>query len=256
MKKPDAVTEISLEDFREKVWPLHCSEMIYCGPATARKLENCGIRTIGDVAQTDPAFLKRLLGVNGPALWQYAAGQDMSRVAHKDHVSPIKSVGHGITCVTDLVNEEEVFRVMLELAQDVGHRLSVHELTARGVQISIRANDLIGFQFRCRLPVRTQLPAEIAAAGFRLFQERYKWNNLVRAVCIRAIDLAPKALPEQLTVFDDAERRDRMERLQDAIEDVRTRYGKRALTYAALLKDLKMPDDGRDSVKMPGLMYS
>ncbi len=98
--------------------------------------------------------------------------------------------------------------------------------------------------------------AEIAAAGFRLFQERYKWNNLVRAVCIRAIDLAPKALPEQLTVFDDAERRAGMERLQDAIEDVRTRYGKRALTYAALLKDLKMPDDGRDSVKMPGMMYS
>ena len=47
-----------------------------------------------------------------------------------------------------------------------------------------------------------------------------------------------------------------MERLQDAIEDVRSRYGKRALTYATLLKDLKMPDDGRDSVKMPGLMYS
>ena len=256
MKKPDAITEITRENFREKVWPLHCSEMIYCGPATTRKLENYGYHTIGDVAHADPAFLKRLLGINGVALWQFAAGQDMSRVAHKDYVSPIKSVGHGITCVADLENEEEVFRVMLELAQDVGHRLRVHELTARGVQIYVRTNDLYGAQFQCKLPVRTQLPSEIAAAGFQLFQERYKWNNHVRAVCIRAIDLAPKALPDQLTLFDDAEKRAKMERLQDAIEDVRSRYGKRALTYATLLQDLKMPDDGRDSVKMPGLMYS
>lgn len=256
MKKPDAITEITRENFREKVWPLHCSEMIYCGPATTRKLENYGYHTIGDVAHADPAFLKRLLGINGVALWKFAVGQDMSRVAHKDYVSPIKSVGHGITCVADLENEEEVFRVMLELAQDVGHRLRVHELTARGVQIYVRTNDLYGAQFQCKLPVRTQLPSEIAAAGFKLFQERYKWNNHVRAVCIRAIDLAPKALPDQLTLFDDAEKRARMERLQDAIEDVRSRYGKRALTYATLLQDLKMPDDGRDSVKMPGLMYS
>ncbi len=256
MKKPDAITEITRENFRDKVWPLHCSEMIYCGPATTRKLENYGYHTIGDVAHADPVFLKRLLGINGVALWQFAAGQDMSRVAHKDYVSPLKSVGHGITCVADLENEEEVFRVMLELAQDVGHRLRVHELTARGVQIYVRTNDLYGAQFQCKLPVRTQLPSEIAAAGFQLFQERYKWNNHVRAVCIRAIDLAPKALPDQLTLFDDAERRAKMERLQDAIEDVRSRYGKRALTYATLMKDLKMPDDGRDTVKMPGLMYS
>ena len=44
-------------------------------------------------------------------------------------------------------------------------------------------------------------------------------------------------------------------RLEDAIEELRDRYGKRAITYATLMGDLKMPDDGRHSVKMPGLMY-
>ena len=144
MKKPDAITQITSDNFKEKVWPLSCSEMIYCGPATTRKLDRYGIHTIGDVARTDPAFLKNLLGVNGTALWQYAAGLDRSRVMHKDYVSPVKSVGHGITCITDLVNEDEVFRVMLELAQDVGHRLRVNELSAGGVQIWIRGNDLGG----------------------------------------------------------------------------------------------------------------
>ena len=256
MKKPDAITEITSANYKEKVWPLACSEMIYCGPATTRKLDRYGIHTIGDVACTDPAFLKGLLGVNGLALWQYAAGKDQSRVMPQGYVAPVKTIGHGITCVTDLYNEEEVFRVMLELAQDVGHRLRVHELSAGGVQVWIRGNDLGGCQFQCRLPVKTQLPAEIAEAGFRLFRERYSWETPVRAVCIRATGLLPQTVPDQFSFFDDPLRRVKKEKTQDAVEDIRSRFGKRAITYATLLTDLKMPDDGRDKVKMPGLMYS
>ncbi len=256
LKKPDAVTEITPENFRDKVWPLDASEMIYVGRATEAKLAKYGIHTIGQVAATPPELLRSWFGVNGLALWRYANGTDQSRVMHKDFVSPVKSVGHGITCTADLENEEEVFKVMLELSQDVGHRLRVHGLTARGVQLWIRANDLSGMQCQCKLPFRTQLPSELTAAGFKLFQERYHWTQKVRAVCIRAIDLVPKSEEEQLSIFADNEKRDRRERLEDTIENLRSRFGKSAITYACLLGDLKMPGDGRDKVKMPGLMYS
>ena len=256
LKKPDAVTEITPENFRDKVWPLDASEMIYVGRATEAKLAKYGIHTIGQVAATPPELLRSWFGVNGLALWRYANGTDQSRVMHKDFVSPVKSVGHGITCTADLENEEEVFKVMLELSQDVGHRLRVHGLTARGVQLWIRANDLSGMQCQCKLPFRTQLPSELTAAGFKLFQERYHWAQKVRAVCIRAIDLVPKNEDEQLSIFLDNEKRDRRERLEDTIENLRSRFGKSAITYACLLGDLKMPGDGRDKVKMPGLMYS
>lgn len=255
LKKPDAITQIQRSDFQEKIWPLNCSEMIYCGRATTAKLAKYGIHTIGEVAATDPAFLKRLLGVNGVALWNYANGTDTSRVMHKDFVSPVKSIGHGITCVADLEDEEEVHRVILALSQDIGHRLRVHELSARGVQIFVRGNDLLGSQFQCKLPFTTQLPSEIASAAFRVFQERYRWGSKVRAVTVRAIDLVPQNSPNQLSIFVDAEKLDRRERLQDAIEDLRGRFGKHSITYATLLGDLKMPDDGRHQVKMPGLMY-
>ncbi len=256
MKKPDAVTVISEADFREKVWPLAASELIYVGRATEAKLARYGVHTIGELAATPPEFLRAWFGVNGTALWRFANGYDRSRVMHRDFVSPVKSVGHGITCSADLENEKEVFRVMLELSQDVGHRLRVHGLAARGVQIWIRGNDLSGMQFQCKLPVRTQLPNEIAAAGFRLFRERYRWAQKVRAVCIRAIDLVPKSGEEQLSLFIDQEKRDRRERLEDTVEELRGRFGKGAVTYAVLLGDLKMPTDGREKVRMPGLMYS
>ena len=255
MKKPDAITEISRTDFKEKVWPLAASELIYVGRSTEKKLANYGVHTIGDLAAIPPDILRGWFGINGLKLWAYANGTDKSRVMHKEFVSPMKSIGHGITCTADLENEEEVQRVLLELSQDVGHRLRVHNLSAQGVQVYVRGNDLLCSQYQCKLPFRTQLPSEIAAAGFRLFQDRYRWGTKVRSVCIRAIDLVPKSEAEQLNMFVDTARLDRRERLEDAIESLRDRFGKRAITYATLLGDLKMPDDGRHSVKMPGLMY-
>ena len=255
MKKPDAITEISSDAFREKVWPLPCSDMIYCGPATTAKLARYGVRSIGNVAACDPVFLKGLLGVNGLGLWSYANGRDNSRVMHKDFVSPIKSVGHGITCVSDLENEEEVWKVIFALSQDIGHRLRLHNLATRTVQVHVRGNDLFGSQYQCKLPLKTQLPSEIAAAAFRSFKERYSWNTKVRAVTVRAIELSPKDSAEQLTLFDNVQHRMTMEKVQDAVEEIRGRFGKSAITYACLMGDLKMPTDGRDKVKMPGLMY-
>ena len=155
MKKPDAVTQITKDDFREKVWPLAASEMIYVGRATEAKLARYGVKTIGELAAIPPETLQHWFGVNGLKLWAYANGTDNSRVMHKDFVSPVKSIGHGITCTADLENEEEVHRVLLELAQDVGHRLRVHELCAQGVQVSVRGNDLLGAQFQCKLPFRS-----------------------------------------------------------------------------------------------------
>ena len=255
MKKPDAITQIRREDFMEKVWPLDASEMIYCGRATTAKLAKYGIRTIGQLAATDPALLKSWFGVNGLALWRYANGTDTSRVSHKDFVSPVKSVGHGITCTADLENEDEVHKVILALSQDIGHRLRVHELSARGVQLYVRGNDLLGAQFQCKLPFTTQLPSEIAASAYQVFRQKYSWGSKVRAVTVRAIDLVPQSTPQQMSIFIDGGRVDKKERLQDAIEQLRERFGKHAITYGALLGDLKMPDDGRHQVKMPSPMY-
>lgn len=256
LKKPDAVTEITQHNFKEKVWPLDASELIYVGRATEKKLARYGIHTVGELATVPPDILKQWFGIRGIDLWRYANGTDNSRVMHKDFVSPVKSIGHGITCTADLESNDEVFRVMLELAQDVGHRLRIHNLEAQGVQVYVRGNDLLGAQFQCKLPFRTQLPSEIAAAGFNLFASRYKWGVNVRAVCIRAINLCSKYDPDQLNCFIDTARRDKRIQLEDTVEELRSRFGKQSITYATLLHNLKMPDDGRDAVKMPGIMYS
>ena len=255
MKKPDGLTVISREDFREKVWPLEAGELIYVGRATAAKLAVYGVHTIGELAGTDPALLQRWFGVNGLKLWHYANGTDGSRVMRRDFVSPVKSLGHGITCSADLYNNEEVCRVLLELAQDIGHRLRTHELTARGVQVWVRGNDLGGQQYQTRFELPTRSPKRIADAAGELFCRRYEWKTPVRAVTVRATDLLPQATPMQDSLFWDAEALERRDRLETSVEEIRRRFGKKAIRNASLLFDLKMPDDGRDEVVMPGLMY-
>jgi DNA polymerase-4 len=255
MKKPDAITAISADDFKEKIWPLPASDLLYVGRATTKKFAGYGIHTIGDIANQSQDFLKRLLGVNGLALWSYANGLDTSRVMPGDYESPVKSIGHGITCNADLDNNEEVWKVMLELSQDIGHRLRLHSLAARGVQITIRDNDLFFKQYQAPLETQTQSPMEIARKARKLFEANYHWHNKVRAVTVRAINLVPDDTPYQLSLFDDAGKRERLEKLDAAIEDIRSRYGKRAVFSACLMGNLKMPSDGRESVLMPGIMY-
>lgn len=254
MKKPDAITEIRKAEFKEKIWPLPASDLLFVGRATTAKLEQYGITTIGCIANADPQFLKRLLGVNGLGLWRSAAGLDDTPVMHKDFVSPIKSVGHGITCTADLENEDEVWKVMLELSQDIGHRLRIHKLKASGVQISIRSNDLGFRQYQASLTLATQSPSVIAHKAIQIFRDNYRWIMPVRAVTVRAIKLRPKNEPEQIDLFTDMRQLERLDRLDDCIEDIRRRFGKRAVFQACLLGDLKMPFDNREKVVMPGVM--
>lgn len=254
MKKPDAVTEIPEDSFQEKVWPLPASDLLFVGRATAAKFNKYGIHTIGDIAATDPEFLRRLLGVNGLQLWKYAAGKDDTPVMHKDFVSPIKSVGHGITCTADLENEDEVWKVMLELSQDIGHRLRIHKLKASGIQISVRSNDLGFRQYQAPLSLSTQSPSVIAHKAIQIFHDNYRWTMPVRAVTVRAINLRPKDDPEQINLFTDMRRVEKAERLDDCVEEIRRRFGKRAVFQACLLGDLKMPIDNRHLVQMPGVM--
>ena len=255
LKKPDAVTVIGESDFKEKIWPLPASELIYVGRATTRKLATYGIKTIGDIACATPEFLKRLLGVVGVGLWTYASGNDQSRVMQEDFEVPIKSIGHGITCTEDLTESEQAWKVMLQLSQEIGHKLRQNDFLARGVMLSIRDNALSWKQYQAQLEVPSQSPMELARKGRYLFDKNYDWHLPVRSLTIRAINLIPKSQPLQLNLYDDPVRRQKREKVEDAIEDIRARFGDHAIYSACLMGDIKMPGPGVHEVNLPGIMF-
>lgn len=101
-RKPNAMTVITKKNFKKIVWPLKCSDMIMVGPATTRKLNQYGIYTLGDLANSNEAFLKNILGKNGILLRSMQRGEDMSPVRHKDIERDIKSIGNATTTIRDL----------------------------------------------------------------------------------------------------------------------------------------------------------
>lgn len=252
LKKPDGTTVIGA-DFRRTIWPLPAQELLYVGPATARKLASHGIFTIGQIAQAQPEFLRRLLGVNGLSLHAAANGRDGARVMPDGYDAPVQSVGHGVTCRSDLTDPDEMFRILLELAQDVGRRLRSYHLRARGVQLGVRDSYLSTRQFQRRLEVATADAQEIARCGRALLRQ---WRGgAVRALTITAIDLCEESAARQLTLFDDDDRRVRRERLNRTMDELQSRFGCRALYPSSLLLNEKMPHDGHHEIRLPGQMY-
>lgn len=255
MKKPDAVTLITQESFQDQVWPLPVSDLLYVGQATTEKLRRYGITTIGDLAKSDMNSIARLLGKNGLSIWRYANGLDLSRVMPCDFTPPVKSIGHGITCTSDLLNPEEVYHVLLELSQEVGHKLRQQGLAAGGVKIAVRDSTLCCREYQCRLQFPTQSYTEISKAGYTLFQKRHSWSADIRSLTISAINLVPGDTPIQLDLWTNFERHEKRLKLEETVDDIRRRFGLQSINFAALSSGLKLPTSREVEYKMPSIMY-
>ena len=254
MKKPDAVTCIDRETFREKIWTLPAAEMLGIGKATNKKLAVFGIRTIGQVAQAPDDFWRLYFGKNGMALKRYANGEDNSAVAQvvpSNITSPVKSVSHGVTTIKDLENSAEVWCVMLELVQGFGTSLREHKKKARGIAISIRNNEFFTKEWQCRLPHPTQSPTTLAQTAFALFERSYDWRLPIRSVTVRVIGLEDEDVPFQYDFFNDATIINKRERLDLAIESIRSRFGNNAIRNAVLCGDIKMSGERNTEMIVP-----
>lgn len=240
MKKPDAVTEITPENYRETAWALPVSDLLYVGKATARKLSVIGIATIGDLARCDEGKLIRELGKWGKLLHDYAAGEDRSPVALSGAEREIKSIGNSLTCYRDLTTDEDVHRLFLLLSDSVAARLSESKLGRAGtVKITVTDSELnrCGKQGKPSRPTRSA--SAIADCAMQLFRTLYPWEHPVRALGVSVCDFTGA---EQLTLFGEAEEEERDDRLEAAVRKVREKYGNRALQRAEILGDKRLAE--------------
>jgi len=116
-------------------------------------------------------------------------------------------------------------------------------------------NDLAYRQYQAPLFAATQSPLEIAQLAQKLFTSSYDWHTHVRAITVRAINLIPTSEPMQLSLFADQEQREKQQRLDDAVEEIRRRFGKNAIHPAALMGDLKIPGTSAHDLILPGAVF-
>ena len=251
-KKPDAITTMNKDEYRDKAWPLPVSDLLYVGSATNNKLRSMGIRTIGDLARTEETLLVRKLGKMGSILWAFANGYDESPVKLENTSAPIKSVGNSTTTPKDMETDEDVKIVLYILAESVAARLRENGFRCRTVEISIRDKDLFHFSKQVKLQNASNITREIAEAGYKLYKESYRlpadekelknsrpefYQKPLRSIGIRGTDLVTDYFWEQLDMFMDPKEREKQMKVDAAVDNIRKRFGFYSIQRGLMYQD-------------------
>lgn len=238
-KKPDAVTVITEENYRDIVWKLPCRDLLMVGPATSRKLDYFGIKTIGDLAGADMSFIKSILGKNGVMLKRNAMGLDASPVRHMDLERDIKSIGNSTTTPRDLVNDEDVKIILSVLSDSVARRMRKHDLKGTTLSISVRNRRLESFTRQCRMPAPTNVTYEITMAAFRLFKENYTWDEPIRSIGVSMTDFDFDTAV-QFDLSGSVEKRERREKLDRTVDRLKNKFGNYCIQSGTALLDTNL----------------
>lgn len=222
-KKPDAVTVFGREQMESVIWKLPAQALLFVGPHTEKTLEKFGIHTIGDIARMELPAMRRMLGKTGEALWTYANGLDHSPVAAAGAGEPPKTIGNSTTLPHDVTSEEEVRRVLLELAESVASRLRRQGMKAGEVQLTVKNGEFQEYQRQCRLEPAVCDARSLYKAALELYRrEDRRWA--VRLLGLRAGKLV-EAGAAQMSFFANTRDLEREERLETAVDALRERFG-------------------------------
>ena len=240
-KKPNATTVISRENFKELLWSMPVSEMFFVGRATASKLSNFGIHTIGDLAHADQMLLSNTFGVHGLNIYKYANGLDNDPVKAYDNREDIKSVGHGMTFRRNLRGADDIGLALTELTDKVSTRLRRHEKWGRGIKVEITTPEFKRFSKQKRLPNPINSPAAFRKTAFELIKELNHVNRPIRLLTVTAIDLTDSPDGGQLTIFsmgastDEKSTNEKDENIAKAMDEIRNKFGKSSIKFAHVI---------------------
>ncbi len=240
MKKKDGPAVITRENYRETVWPLPASDLLYVGPATTRKLRQRGIYTIGELAVYPRRFLKKAMGIPGEMISVFANGGDTSPVAENFYRSPVKSVGNSMTMVHDVDNLEDLRPVYYVLCEAVASRMRDHGMEGDVISISLRSSGLDWYGCERKIDQKTDVSMVILHTAMRLVEELYDFEKPLRAVGVSVSGLRPSCLRRQLSLFEDEAAYEKARMTDLVMDEIREKYGYYAVQRACTAVDREL----------------
>ncbi len=229
MKKPDAITAISRENFKQKVWELPVSDLLFVGKSTASKLNESGIFTVGDITKCDDAMLTRLLGKAGAQLKCYALGEDNSPVTPPRDDDMPKSIGRTITPPKDITTRDAVWKIYISVAEEISQILHEKNLYAATIQVHTRDTNLKTKEYSHTLTNPLNTSILLAREAMKIFEKNYNWGLPLRSVGFRVTNLKGDNVAFQQDVFGEETDNEKQEIIENSILDLRKKFGNQSL---------------------------
>ncbi len=240
IKKPDAITEITKDNYKDIVWKLPVSDLLFVGRATTNKLNLLGIYTIGSLARYDFNIIKHKLGKVGEKLWNYANGLDDSKVVQLGDADDVKSVGNSVTYYRDMETQEDVNALLFMLAESVAYRMKKSCVgKAKTLHLSVVDSELNHYGMQTGFATPTNLSSDIAQTAIDLFVKNYTNIKSVRGLGVSVSNFVEE---EQLLLGEEQLKKEKMLKLDCAVEDIRRRFGRNAVSRALTVVDPKLQD--------------
>ncbi len=234
-KKPDAVTVISKENFKSKIYSLPANAMLGIGKSTYSKLLKLGIITIGDLATADISALRTAFGINGERLWYFANGLDMSPVIPEAEIPDFKSISRSVTGEADLENNAEVWRVFLALSEKIAKCMHDEACSAMKITVMARRTTLKWESYCCKTDIPVRLSNDIAKIAMQIFVSNYDWKHPLRSIGVAVSDFIETETPFQTSLYMRVEEQSKKEIIESEVFNLRERYGNNIIVKASLM---------------------
>lgn len=229
-EKPDKVHTLFDYEVKQKMWPLSVGDLYMVGRKSSEKLELLGIKTIGDLANTNIEFLKKHFKSFAITMWEYANGIDNSKVINEYEGSKCISVSE--TFEVDVDDVKRLKDTLLKQTEKVSKQLRKQKYYASTVAITIRTYDFKNFSKQLKLNNPTDITNEIYKHKIDLFE--YFWDGTkVRNLGVRLSNFT-SSCDRQLSLFEKYDESDH--KFQKTIDNINDRFGNNVIMPASLFK--------------------
>lgn len=230
-EKPDRIHTLWPEEIAQKMWPLPVGDLFMVGRSTRRALQEMGIRTIGQLANSDPALLTARFKSHGTLIWHYANGLEPSASPVRDCRPPYRCISNSTTTPRDIYDYSYAHSTLLMLCEHAAKRLRKQQMTASQVGVELRRTDFSTISRQMRIPA-TDCTRTLYQACLQLFDDVWDRSPL------RHLGVSFGGLTGmdgwQPSLFDGPEL-ERLRTLEQTVDQIQDRYGAASIQKAAVM---------------------
>lgn len=229
-EKPNRVHTLFPNEIPSKLWPLSVSNLFYVGRSTSKKLIGMGIKTIGDLANTDPELIKYHFKKHGEVIWNYANGIDDSNIEK----APVANKGYSnsLTIHYDVTDRDAAKRILLSLCETIGARIRADKSYISVVGVLIVDFEFNHISHQMSLFSSTDVTEKIYECACTLFDQF--WGGApIRQLGVQTSKATDSGY-QQLNMFD-MDKYERFSKLNNAIDSIRNRYGEDSIKRACFI---------------------